>query len=257
MEETSPVYKVLKGNYRRLSLSPRCFSSHRRSRRDSCLDGPLYDFIQLLDQIVADVRERCLTWSKRPFPHGPYGSPMSEYRDWVKVSLFLSSYIPLWLAMALKMHPLIYTVYGVTLPWLSIGFLVLTVFSGVILWQAIGLRQRREPKFYDIESYRNRHDLLTSYLIAYIFPFINLDYTSWVNWAIFGIFFVVLAAIQIRSTHLHVNPVLTVFGYNIYEVEGMEKGTNILVAEKGLDLERETVRTVELSKRVYITVAEG
>lgn len=91
-------------------------------------------------------------------------------------------------------------------------------------------------------------------MIAYIFPFVNLDYTLLVNWAIFGIFFLVLAAIQIRSTHLHVNPVLTLFGYNIYEVTGAEKGTNILVARNGMDLERETVKTVELSKRVYITV---
>lgn len=179
---------------------------------------------------------------------------MSEYRSWVKISLFLSSYIPLWLAMALKTHGITNKVYDVTLPWLSAGFVLLTAFSTIILWQAIALRQRREPKFYDIESYRNRHDLLTSYLIAYIFPFVNLDYTQLVNWAIFGIFFLVLAAIQIRSTHLHVNPVLTLFGYNIYEVEGGEKGTNILVARNGIDLERDTVKTVELSKRVYITV---
>lgn len=179
---------------------------------------------------------------------------MVEYRAWVNVGLFLSSYIPLWLAMSLKTHTATYTVSGVALPWVSLGFLLLSVGSWLVLREAISVRKTREPKFRDIESYRSRHDLLTSYLIAYIFPFINLNYTNWESWLIFLLFFLTLAAIQIRSTHLHVNPVLAALGYDIYEIEDGSRGTNLLVAEKEVDLEQESIKAVELSNRVYLTV---
>lgn len=74
------------------------------------------------------------------------------------------------------------------------------------------------------------------------------------NWGIFSIFFVVLAAIQIRSAHLHVNPVLAIFGYHIFEIQADGKGTHLLVAKKGVDLDEDAVKAVELSKGVYLTV---
>lgn len=166
----------------------------------------------------------------------------------------MSSYIPLWLAMSLKTHGVRYSIRGFSLPWVSLAFLLTAVISGIVLWEAISIRKSREPKFRDIESYKSRHDLLTSYLIAYIFPFINLNYTNWENWVIFGMFFLVLAAIQIRSTHLHVNPVLAALGYDIYEIEDGGRGTNLLVADKNINMERESVKTVELGNRVYMTV---
>jgi len=179
---------------------------------------------------------------------------MADYRGWVKVGLFLSSYIPLWIAMAVKAHDVTYPVSGVPLPWVSLLFLLITLASGIILREAITIRKQKEPKFRDIESYKSRHDLLTSYLIAYIFPFVNLNYTTWENWVIFTLFFLVLAAIQIRSTHLHVNPVLAAMGYDIYEIEDGSRGTNMLVADRDINLEQDNITAVELSNRVYITV---
>ena len=166
----------------------------------------------------------------------------------------MSSYIPLWLAMALKTHTIQHNIQGFQLPWIALGFLLLTTLSGLTLREAISIRERREPKYRNIESYKSRHDLLTSYLIPYIFPFVSLNYTNWVNWAIFGIFFIVLGAIQIRSSQLHVNPILAALGYDIYEIEGEGKGTNMLVAKRDVNLEQERVKTVELSNQVYLTV---
>ncbi|MFD1569907.1 hypothetical protein [Halorubrum laminariae] len=180
---------------------------------------------------------------------------MADYRGWVKVGLFLSSYIPLWLAMAVKAHDITYTVYGVQFPWISLLFVLMTLISGIVLREAITIRKQKEPKFRDIESYKSRHDLLTSYLIPYIFPFVSLDYALWENWVIFTLFFFVLGAIQIRSAHLHVNPILAVMGYDIYEIKDGGRGTNMLVADRDIDLEEDTVTTVELSERVHITVS--
>lgn len=179
---------------------------------------------------------------------------MADFRPWVKFALFLSSYIPLWLAMALKTGDITLIFRGVAVPVLSLVFLLIVLLSGLVLREAFSLRKQKEPKFQDIESYKSRHDLLTSYLIAYIFPFVGLNYSQPTNWLIFGIFFVTLAAIQIRSTQLHVNPVLAVLGYRIYEIEDGGKGTNMLVTKRDVDLDDDPVKTVELSNRVYLTV---
>jgi hypothetical protein len=179
---------------------------------------------------------------------------MADFRLWVKFALFLSSYIPLWLAMALKTGGITIAFRGNTVPALSIIFLLIVLLSSLVLRETFSLRKQKEPKFQDIESYKSRHDLLTSYLIAYIFPFVGLDYSQLVNWLIFGIFFVTLGAIQIRSTQLHVNPVLAVLGYRIYEIEDGGKGTNMLVAKRDINLDDDPVKTVELSNRVYLTV---
>jgi len=179
---------------------------------------------------------------------------MAEYRTWVKSALFLSSYIPLWLAMALKIRNVEFNVFGHILPWLSIVFAILSVLSGYVLYEAINIRRTREPNFIPVKSYRSRHDLVTSYLIPYLFPFVNLDYGELTNWAIFAIFFIVLAAIQIRSAHLHVNPVLAIFGYQIFEIQDDGKGTHLLLARRTVDLNKDAVKAVELSKGVFLTV---
>ena len=179
---------------------------------------------------------------------------MADFRLWVKFALFLSSYIPLWLAMALKTSNITIVLREVSVPILSVVFFFVVLLSGLILLEAFSLRKQKDPKFQDIESYKSRHDLLTSYLIAYIFPFVGLDYSQPESWLIFGIFFITLAAIQIRSTQLHVNPVLAVLGYRIYEIEDSGKGTNMLVTKRDVNLEDGPVKMVELSNHVYLTV---
>lgn len=179
---------------------------------------------------------------------------MADFRLWAKFALFLSSYIPLWLAMALKTGDITIVFRDVPVPVISVIFFLTVLLSSFVLRGTFSLRKQKEPKFQDIESYKSRHDLLTSYLIAYVFPFVGLDYSLPVNWLIFGIFFITLAAIQIRSTQLHVNPVLAVLGYRIYEIEDGGKGTNMLVTKRDVNLEDDPVKTVELSNRVYLTV---
>lgn len=179
---------------------------------------------------------------------------MTEFRGWVKLGLFLSSYIPLWLAMGVKTYSITHTFYDITLPFVALVFVFLTVVSGAILWAALSVKKDREPDYEPIRSPRGREDLLTSYLIAYIFPFVSLDYTQTTSWLIFGIFFSVLAAIQIPSDHLHVNPVLAIFGYSILEIEIGENQRGLLVAERDIDLEEDSPTVVELGDNVYLTV---
>lgn len=114
---------------------------------------------------------------------------MREFRGWVKISLFLSAYIPFFLIMAVQNLDPVFQVKGVPIPWIAVLFIILSAFSAAILRKAINLRKSREPKPKNVSTYQKRNDLLAGYLIAYVFPFVDLNYSYWESWAALLIFF--------------------------------------------------------------------
>ncbi len=181
---------------------------------------------------------------------------MREFRLWVKIALFASSYIPFYAIMAVITRDITYTVNGYEVPWIAIIFIALLIGSGMVLQKIMNLRESEEPNPKHLSSVRRRNDLLTSYLVAYVFPFISLDYTLWESWFIVTVFFGVLGSIQVQSDQLYVNPVLAAFGYHIYEVEDADTGNvDLVVAPRSEQLSTEThFNAVRAGSNVYIAV---
>lgn len=185
----------------------------------------------------------------------PYGRSMRKMRVWVRASLFLSSYIPFFIAMSIVQINETMAFYGFEIPYISVGFWSLCLLSYLMLRDIMQQRKDEEPKPKPLDTYRRRNDLLTSYLIAYIFPFMGLSYDTWQGWTILAVFFFMLMFIQIRSGQLHINPVLMMRGYDIYEVVDQQSGnTDFLVADQDEDLKRGTPTAVQIGPDVYLTV---
>ena len=179
--------------------------------------------------------------------------------------LFVSSYIPLYIILTIKHWQitiaipetdilLIQALSGVSIPILSILWGLLTGISFGMLWLVLSLRRSKGGQdFRDVDSFRSRDELVTTYILVYIFPFVVLDYTVIANWIAFVVFFLVIGIIQVRSSQLYVNPILALLGYRVYEVE-TEDRTVTLVSKGGLEEPVNSVRTVELSNDVHMTV---
>lgn len=190
---------------------------------------------------------------------------MAEYRGYIKWFLFLSSYAPLYPILAIKHFGVkfdmrllsntpIAMISRFDLPLLSIFWVSLMVISLLFLWLAWSVRMSKEPSFTDISDLNSRNDLVTNYILVYIFPFVVLDFSEPTNWIAFIIFFLVIGVIQVRANLLFVNPVLSLFKYDIYEAES-DRGKIMLIAKGDLRSEispGKKVRTVELSNRVHI-----
>lgn len=147
------------------------------------------------------------------------------------------------------------TIYGFELPYISIGLWLLCLLSYLMLRDIMQQRKEEEPKPKPLDTYRQRNDLLTSYLIAYVFPFMGLSYNNWQGWTVLAVFFFMLMFIQIRSGQLHINPILMMRGYDIYEVVDQQSGnTDFLVADQDEDLKRGTPTAVQIGPDVYLTV---
>lgn len=187
---------------------------------------------------------------------------MGRIPSWGKIVLFLSSYSPLYLIVALRGHQAEYSIlgqtipnfsiYSVTLSSLSIGALLLTAISVGFLWFMLWTRRTRQGQQDDIIQYHNRSDMFTEYLLVYIFPFIVFDFADLYDVAAFFILFLTVAAIVIRSNRLYVNPVLVAFRYNVYEVETPHNQHLLLTKETLNENEGVTINTAKISSDVYI-----
>lgn len=178
---------------------------------------------------------------------------MAEFRTWVKWTLFLSAYAPLWISISIDTYDVKTAVSGYMVPIVSILFVMVAVVSSLVLYLAMGVRESKEPVYRVVQSYQRRDELMSSYLVAYIIPFIGLNYNSIHSWAILFIFLSVLASIQIRSDQLYINPLLSVLGYKIYEMDCEELGSSLVVVDKGIQVQQGSLKMTEIGRGVYIS----
>ena len=179
---------------------------------------------------------------------------MAEYRTWVKWVLFFSAYAPLWLLIAYDTLDIRLNIAGVPVPVATLFFLLLSGGSFQALRSSINVRKTREPKQRVVSDYTSRDELLSSYLIAYIIPFVNLDYSSLSSWFTLIVFLSVLATIQMGSEQLYVNPLLAAMGYRIYEVEYESHETTLVVVHNNVNIQQqESLRVTEISRGIYLS----
>jgi hypothetical protein len=111
-----------------------------------------------------------------------------------------------------------------------------------------GIRQR------SVDNYQQRNELLSTYLLVYVFVFAGLEFTKLIDIGIFLLFFGMLGVLQIKSEMLHVNPMLGVRGYRIYELQSGQEVMLIIsdssIKEKLISPESDTIdqetRKIEL-----------
>lgn len=182
--------------------------------------------------------------------------------------LFLSSYIPLFAVFAFQTRFLEYTILGISGPYHFLLFVGLCVLPLPILYLVVQIQSRSNPDFKEVDEYQRRNDQITSYLLVYVFAFLGLELSNTSHLFAFGVFFLTVAIIQIRSAQLHVNPILGLFGYDIYRVKS---GREIALIVSNHDIEEMLVppeddsgrpnpsaderylKVAKLGKGVYIT----
>lgn len=179
---------------------------------------------------------------------------MGRFRDYVKWSLFFSSYIPLYLILAFKYRG--GSVFGLSSELLIFGefnistfssiCIVLSVFSSIVLIAAMRVRHLKEPEVVRVNKYRSRNRFYALYVAVYILPFIDrLDVPHLL------VLFLLLGFVQIHSDFLHVNPILFLFGYHLYEIEN-DSREFLAISKKRLRKSENLVEAVELSSECYI-----
>jgi hypothetical protein len=165
----------------------------------------------------------------------------------VEILLFLCSYAPLFLILAIRF----------TEHWLEAlcgGLFLLGLGGGL----AVILRYRAvSGRSWTATRVEDRGAEVAGYLASYILPFVVVPEPGWRDLVGYAIFFVVAATIYIRSGMLQINPTLYLFGWRVFAVSLGESWTGYALARSSLG-HGDTVHVRRVTERVFMTTgSEG
>jgi hypothetical protein len=157
-------------------------------------------------------------------------------KNYVKLFLFLSSYTPLFLILIL-------TKYSLTI-LIVLG--LVSLISNLSLIYIIKLSVKMEGRYIkEIKRVEFNSEKFIEYIVAYIAPFLGFNLGKWQEVLALGILFCLIGFIYIRSEMIYMNPMLNLFGYELYKVETDKKGFMVISRTKKED--KEEIK----SKKIY------
>jgi hypothetical protein len=162
----------------------------------------------------------------------------------VKTLLFLSSYFPLFAILTLlsfsKNRMAAYTFAG----------------AGIVSWAALEsylwyARTRVNPETLNLRSSQRRDSEILSYIVTYLIPFMADFSKPPIELAALGIFFVVIGFLYVNSNMIHINPMLNLRGYHLFEVE-LDDGSSHSVLTKTRLRNGISIKAVAIGEHVYL-----
>jgi len=143
-------------------------------------------------------------------------------RNQIKVILFLSSYTFLFIILMIQNYTNLKLLY-------FLGGLI--VVSNLILGIVIKRCKSLADSFVKIKSLENRNSLNTAYLVTYIIPFLNINFSEITDSISLLLLFVIVGFLYIKSDMVYVNPMLNLFHFNLLKVEDKENNSLILITK--------------------------
>lgn len=153
---------------------------------------------------------------------------------WISVLMFISAYSPLFLIFGVRdidfehsykiMHPLAVCI--------MIVIVIVSIFS---LFKTISLL-KDEDMTVKISSVNNRSTDLFNYSVLYVICFFAIDLSKWGDFISMCIFLLLMLLLTIKTNSVFLNPILSLAGYGLYDVEfefgGTSNSTVILTKQK-------------------------
>lgn len=152
----------------------------------------------------------------------------------IRLLLFLSSYFPLAVIFAVQLYLKNHAFWSVVC--------LLAGFSGLIgLAAFMRTSTKINPLTIKVATVSRRDGEAMSYIVTYLLPFIALPSGDLASGISLGIFLVVLAILYVNSDMMHINPMLNLTGWHIYEITLPQGETYTVIAKKrvrkGMELE--------------------
>jgi hypothetical protein len=138
--------------------------------------------------------------------------------------LFLSSYFPL---AAIFFILFVQKQRCVAVTILSIGLLGLVGLA----WY-LRVVQRIGPFQVTVKDIQRRDAEAMSYIVSYLIPFIAVPFNGWEQGFALSIFFVVLGVLYVNSNMIHINPMLNLAGYHLYEITLADDAVHSLITRR-------------------------
>jgi hypothetical protein len=129
---------------------------------------------------------------------------------WFAFSLFLSSYAPAWLILAVRSYQ-----RSCVLFWISIGLAVASAGAFLLF---IWLARRGGPFNATVDEVEPRDAELAAYVATYLLPFVVVFGAKAQDVIALGLFLAFIGLLWVNSDMIYLNPLLTAIGYHVYIV---------------------------------------
>jgi hypothetical protein len=141
-----------------------------------------------------------------------------------RVLLFLSSYAPLFLILAMRgWHDNRYFA-------VSLGIIAVLSVSGLIVF--LKFAHKLQPGPLIVTSVKSRDGDVMSYIVTYLLPFLAIKLSDKMDVASLGLLLLVVGILYVNSNLIHTNPILSMMGYHLFEIEDAEKKTTTLICKR-------------------------
>jgi len=143
----------------------------------------------------------------------------------IRLLLFLSSYFPLAVIFAVQLYLQGHKGWAVACLLAGfVGLIGLTVFMKT--------HASINPLTIKVASVSRRDGEAMSYIVTYLLPFIALPSGDLASGISLGVFLIVLAILYINSDMMHINPMLNLIGWHVYEITLQKGDIYTLIAKK-------------------------
>jgi len=93
---------------------------------------------------------------------------------------------------------------------------------------------------------------LTGYIVTYLLPFLVVSFNDWALSVSLGILLFVIAVLYIQSNLIHINPLLSLLGYHLFEVETEEGKVSALICRHPYVRTGSTLEVISLGDYVLV-----
>ncbi len=145
-----------------------------------------------------------------------------------RIRLFVSSYSPLFLALAVRFDD----------SALRIAMVAIGVLSAVSLIQLLRSSRGTAPRTVTPTQSRDLGNEVSAYVATYVVPFVTVTSPDRYDLIAYAIVFCTLGIVYVNSDLVGVNPLLYLLGYRVFAVDGIR-----------LDHQRTSRRMLVISRR--------
>lgn len=160
-----------------------------------------------------------------------------------RLLLFLSSYFPLSL--------IFFLIFVEKDLWIAISILTVGVIGLIGLSLYMQKADMFGPMQIKITSIQRRDGEAMSYIVTYVIPFLSVPFSGWRQGIALSIFFVVLGILYVNSNMIHINPMLNLAGYHIYEI-ALEDGSIHSLITKRRIVRGEILKTIKIGEDILL-----
>lgn len=170
----------------------------------------------------------------------------------LRVRLFISSYAPLFLMLAIRFDD----------QTLQIACASISALGIVTLLMLLRRAKRIQPDPHLIEVVSDRGSEVAGYLATYLLPFLTVAEPSHGDLAAYALFLFVAGLVYVQSEMIQINPLLYVLLYRVWAVRTMDGWSGYLISRHTPEphttlLASRLANTIALEQRREYSLASG